>query len=393
MKADLGITDMEAGLILTVSALSVAFFSYPVSYLIDRWSRKKMIALMSIMWSIFSFTTGLARNIAALVVSRSLVGTSSSAYGTGGMVWITAAYPPEKHGLVLGIFNVAIPVGMTVGVVVGGLLSVQYGWRTPFLVFAPLGMIFGIATLFLKDYKTVKHGGESKENSFFRSIGYLLKIRTLRWYYAGYGFMLLMSLSSAWGSALMIRQVGCKEDVAGYFLGAGVIFAVAGSLFGGRIGDTWGRRNQRSRLLIPAVVYGAGAVIQIVATLALMSAPQGSGLLTIGFITNAVLSAFGTFIYYIGLPPLAAVSQEVVTPDRKGASWGLAVLCMYLIGGAWSPLIVGGISDAMGGGAWGLATGILVTSIGGFIAAFCFYMGSRYYVSDAQKVKGMVIEN
>ena len=66
MKVELGLSDAEAGFVLTVLTLSVALFAYPVSYFIDRWSRKKMLTLMAIFWSIFTFTTGLSKNSAGV---------------------------------------------------------------------------------------------------------------------------------------------------------------------------------------------------------------------------------------------------------------------------------------------------------------------------------------
>ena len=392
MKVDLGLSDSEVGFVQTVQALSVALFAYPVSYLIDRWSRKKMVALMAIFWSIFTFTTGLSKNYAGVLSSRMFVGAGEAAYSTGGTVMITAAYPTEKRGRMLGIFNAAIPIGVTLGVVAGGVLSANYGWRTPFFVFAPIGIVFGLVALFLKDYKTVKQSNIAPGIGFFGSIGYLLKVRTLPWYYLGRGLMTLMTMATVWLPALMMRQAGIKEDIASYFLGGSVAFAVVGSLVGGRVGDTWVKKNPRSRLMLPVIIYFSCSLLQVAAVLMLMSTAQGSGVFTAGFIAFAVMGAVGSFLYYAGLPTLTVASQEVVTPDRRGIAWGAAILCMYLLGGAWSPLMVGGISDAMGGNAPGLAAGYMIVSAGGVLAAFCYYMSSRYFVQDSEKVKDIVIE-
>jgi MFS family permease len=393
MKVELGLSDAEAGFVLTVLTLSVALFAYPVSYFIDRWSRKKMLALMAIFWSIFTFTTGLSRNYAGVLFSRMFVGAGESAYSAGGTVMITAAYPPERRSRMLGIFNAAIPVGVTLGIVVGGVLSANFGWRTPFFIFAPIGIVFGLAALFLKDYKTVKQSKIAPGIGFFGSVGYLLKVKTLPWYYVGQGLMTLMSMGTAWIPALMMRQAGIKEDVASYVMGASVVFAVVGALVGGRVGDMWVKKSRRSRLILPAVLYFGCAVFQVAAVLMLMSTVQGSGVFTLGFLGFAIMGAVGTFLYYMGLPTLNAATQEVVTPDRKGIAFGAAILSMYLLGGAWSPLMVGGISDAVGGNARGLATGYMIISAGGILAAFCYYMSSRYFVQDYEKVKHMVIED
>ena len=391
MKVDLGLSDAQAGSVLAVFTLGIAVMSYPVSYLIDRWSRKKMIALMAVLWSIFTATTGFAKNFTGVLVSRLLVGASEAGYTTGGIVMITAAYPPEKHSRMLGIFNVAIPLGQIAGVVIGGVLSANYGWRTPLFIFAPIGIVFGLLALLLKDYKTVKQSDITPGNEFLRSIGYLLKIRTLRWYYAGWGLMTLMSLTSTWAPPLIMRQTGCKEDVVSYLMGVVVAFSIIGALVGGRVGDILVKKSPRSRLILPAIICIASPLISVAAILALMSTAQGSGLAMVGFILYAIGITANAVIYMVGLPTLTAANQEVVSPDRKGTSWGLAVFSMFLIGG-WSPLIVGGISDALGGDVWGVASGIMIVGMSGLAAAFCYYMSSRYFVQDSEKVKNMVIE-
>ena len=74
MKIDLGLSDAQCGLASTVLIFGMAFFYFPIAYLIDRWSRRKAIALMAILWSAATFATGLARNFAAVLIPRFFVG-------------------------------------------------------------------------------------------------------------------------------------------------------------------------------------------------------------------------------------------------------------------------------------------------------------------------------
>jgi len=41
MKADLGLTDAQAGLLQSVFFLSMALLAFPISFFVDRWSRRK----------------------------------------------------------------------------------------------------------------------------------------------------------------------------------------------------------------------------------------------------------------------------------------------------------------------------------------------------------------
>ena len=123
MKVELGLSDTALGVFQTVFVLSMAVLSFPVSYLVDRWSRRKSISLMALIWSAFTFVTGLATNFWGVLAPRTLVGVGEAAFAPGGVAMITAAYPPKKRGRVAGVFVLAMPLGMALGTLLGGYLS------------------------------------------------------------------------------------------------------------------------------------------------------------------------------------------------------------------------------------------------------------------------------
>lgn len=383
MKLDLGLSDSDMGLAVTVFTLSVAIFSIPILYVVDRWSRKKMLFLMAVAWSIFTYVTGLARNFMGVLLPRMFVGVGEAGFSGGGTAMITAAYPREKHGAMLGIFNIGITIGSALGMIIGGIISVQLGWRYAFLIFAIPGIMLGICALFLKDYKTVSDSGTGQGlKSFFLSILSLLKIPTLRWFFAGYGLLLLMSQAQMyWTVPLVMREFKIKEDAAGLILSIGIPLAVVGALLGGWFSDFLLKKNRKSRMLLPAWTALVSTIFLAGAFPLLHSS---------WMIAGALATVYG-FVYYVGMPALGAVSQEVVPPAHKGLSWGMTIFCMYFLGGAWSPWAVGGISDAIGGGAPGLTVALLISCTGGLASAFCFFMGSRTYIADADEVKDAVL--
>ena len=97
-------------------------------------------------------------------------------------------------------------------------------------------------------------------------------------------------------------------------------------------------------------------------------------------------------ILIIGIPAVNSISQDVVSPGLKGISWGLAGVITMICGAAWSPSAVGIISDALGGGASGLKAALMMMSLLGVIACFCFWRGSKHYTKDMEKVQGFTLE-
>lgn len=374
MKVELGLTDAQCGLLQTIFILGVAFFTFPFSYLMDRWNRKKPMAIMAILWSIFTYFTGLANSFISLVIPRALVGVGEAGFSSGGTAMISGTYPKEKRGRVLGIFSVAVPLGAVIGTVLGGVISARFGWRMPFFFFAIPGIILGIMALFMKDYK-VEESAASKDASrnIWSAFVTLLKIPTLRWFFVGIGLTTIMiNTFLSWMPALIMRVLNVNESTAGLIVGGMGIMALIGAPLGGWLTDLWHQHNPRGRVYMPAIAIASAAVVLILAILTKFG-PLGIALGMLYGILNVM-----------AVPAFGAISQDVVPAAHKGFSFGLVVFFQYMLGGAWGPWLVGIVSDALGGGASGLSTAIIMATAFGVLGAGLIFMASRSYVADAE---------
>jgi predicted MFS family arabinose efflux permease len=205
----------------------------------------------------------------------------------------------------------------------------------------------------------------------------LLRVPTLRWLYVGWALKYLMNYSlQTWLAAYLMRSQGVAEDHAGMLMGAIGLMTIAGAFAGGVLADKWQETSPRARMLLN------GASDLLAAACAI-----GALLLNVDGVGYLLMCAWGA-MSILGLPALSAVTQDVVNPAYKGISYGLGVFLSYLLGGAWGPVAVGAMSDALGGGADGLRTGLIVVCLVGFAAAFANWLGSRTYRADVEKVGG-----
>src|SRR5512145_650409 len=381
MKIDLGLTDAQCGLASTVLIIGMAFFSFPVSYLVDRWSRRKAIGLMALLWSAATFITGLAKNFAGVLIPRFFVGLGEAGFVPGGTAMISASYPKERRGWAMGIFHIAIPLGAAAGVILGGIISVKYGWRTPFLFFAVPGVILGILAFFMKDYKTAEQPDAAGGiKGFFIALVDVLKLPTMRWFYPGLGIAVFMTSSFlVWLPSLMMRMLHITEATAGMITGGIGLTAILGAPLGGFLADFWQKKNPRGRMYIMVVAYSFGGLMLILAVLTNFS--------TLGI---ALAALFG-IASAMAMPAMAAISQDVVPVAHKGLSMGLAIFAQYMLGGAWGPSVVGFVSDWLGGGAEGLGTAVMLCGLFGVAAGILFFIASLTYAEDLQKVKDEAI--
>lgn len=376
MKIDLGLSDAQCGLASTVLIFGMAFFSFPVSYLIDRWSRRKAIGIMAILWSLFTFATGLAKNFAGVVIPRAFVGLGEAGFVPGGTAMISASYSRETRGRAMGIFHIAIPLGAAAGVILGGYICSRMDWRTPFFLFALPGVMLGIMAFFMQDYKTVPVAGSTGGiGRFYAAFMSVLKLPTMRWYYLGLGVSVFMTASVLiWLPSLMMRVLVISEAKAGVIAGGIGLAAIIGAPLGGILADVWQRRNPRGRMYVPALAYLIGGSLLVGVVLTRFS-PLGIFLAVLYGICAAM-----------AMPAIAAISQDVVPVAHKGLSMGLAIFAQYMFGGAWGPYVVGIVSDGLGGGAEGLSAAVMLCGAFGLAAGTLFLLSARTYPQDVEKV-------
>jgi len=155
LKAEWGITDTQVALLSSAVHVSICLFSFPISILVDRWSRKYSIGIMAALWSVAIAACAFTRSFGQLVMTRTAIGIGEAGYAPGGTAMISAIFPKEKRSQVLGFWNAAIPLGSMLGVVVGGFIAERYGWRHAFGVVALPGFLVALLFFGVKDYKTV----------------------------------------------------------------------------------------------------------------------------------------------------------------------------------------------------------------------------------------------
>ena len=139
--SSLHISDLQYGL-LGSGFIVVYMATAPVfGALGDTRSRPRLIALGVTIWSVATALGGLAWNFASLLAARAMVGVGEAAYGTISPSLLADYFKKEFRGRVFGVFFLAIPVGFGLGLAIGGLMDVHFGWRSAFFVAGIPGLV------------------------------------------------------------------------------------------------------------------------------------------------------------------------------------------------------------------------------------------------------------
>jgi len=128
------------GWVPTSYILAAAVFLVPFGRLADIHGRKRVFAWGMWIFTASSLLCAFSSSSAVLITLRAIQGFGSAMIFGTGMAILTSVYPAAERGRVLGINVAAVYLGLSLGPVLGGFLTHQFGWRSIFLVNVPIGL-------------------------------------------------------------------------------------------------------------------------------------------------------------------------------------------------------------------------------------------------------------
>ncbi|MEO0225888.1 MAG: MFS transporter [candidate division WOR-3 bacterium] len=138
---ELSLSAISLSWIATVYLLSAAVFLIPVGRIADIAGRKKIFLYGTGIYTLASFLLALSKSILTLILFRILQGIGSTMLFATSIAILSSVFPPEERGRVLGINVASVYSGLSLGPLLGGLLTQNLGWRSIFWINIPLGLL------------------------------------------------------------------------------------------------------------------------------------------------------------------------------------------------------------------------------------------------------------
>ncbi len=194
---ELSLDAVTLGWIATAYLLSSAALLVPFGRIADLYGRKRIFGWGIGIFTLSSLLCGLANSATMLIVWRVLQGVGGAMLAGTSVALLTTVFPANERGKGLGIIVAAAYLGLSLGPVLGGVLTEHLGWRSIFFAGALLGLlVLGVALWKLKGEWT---GARGQRFDFAGSVIYVLGLVALV-----YGFTLLPAMS---GAALIIGGI------------------------------------------------------------------------------------------------------------------------------------------------------------------------------------------
>jgi MFS family permease len=381
IEKDWGITHTQSGMLVSAVYWAIVLLTFPVSILIDRWSRSKTIGIMAIIWSLATALCALTGNFVQLFMARLMIGIGEAGYAPGGSAMIAGLYPLDRRSRMMGLWNASIPLGSAIGVLLGGIIALRLGWKHAFGIVAIPGLIVAVLFLFVKDYKTV-------DLSFVDNMNNKVKMKVKDVYrefitkpsliYSYFGIAAIIFVTTSlltWLSTYFQIERGLPQDKAGTMASSVMVLAIIGAPLGGYLTDIWRKSLPRARLLFPTVSSLLSAVLLFTALYVFKGTLQYVNLLIFGILIMSFI------------PGAAAVTQDVIHPGLRAMSYAVAVVVQNLLGASTAPIVIGKIYDLTN-----IKTALALLPFVLIVGALLFYLGSRHYDRDMEKVADIKLE-
>ena len=150
MIADLGFSDVQFSML---SGIAFAFIYSTLGLPIARWAdggvRKNVIALAVAVWSAMTALCGLAQNFWQMFMLRAGVGVGEAGGSPPSHSIISDIFPANQRATALSIYSLGVYGGSLIGLVAGGFVVSEFGWRITFVVFGLPGVLLAVLVKYL----------------------------------------------------------------------------------------------------------------------------------------------------------------------------------------------------------------------------------------------------
>jgi MFS family permease len=370
IQDDLHLTDVQIGWINTTLSWTLAAMTVVAGFLGDRLSRKWIITLSLIAWSLMTICMGFIGGFAGALFFRSIAtGVGESFYAPSAYALI-AVHHKETRSVALSIHQAALYVGLMVsGLAVAWMLGFLGTWRNVFIAFGAAGCALGIIFIW-----ALRDGTNSCTNRRTQLSTSNFRLSTsLRAYFcnpsalcATAGFVAIVFVNNAylfWAPKFAAEKfaIGVGEAGKGVMLWHH-LFAFAAILAGGIVTDHFVKKMPRFRLGFQSVALLCGA----------------PALLWIGLATSfasllVAASAYGVFRGFFEVNTHASLF-DVVAPDHRSTAVGLLNMIAFFFGGL-SGVAMGALSQRWGVRGFEIGFGIMAAAyaLGAALMAFSFF--------------------
>ncbi|HTP20143.1 MAG TPA: DHA2 family efflux MFS transporter permease subunit [Solirubrobacteraceae bacterium] len=126
----------------TLNAYGIAFAAgiITAAALGDRFGRRRVFTIGLALFTVASVACALAPNLSELILARTVQGLGGAIVLPLSLTILTAAFPVERRGMIVGIYGGLAGLAVAMGPIVGGAIAQSIDWHWIFWINVPIGV-------------------------------------------------------------------------------------------------------------------------------------------------------------------------------------------------------------------------------------------------------------
>ena len=347
LRRDLNISDTQVSLLQGLSfVIFYTFFGILIGRLVDIYSRRTIIVIGMVLWSLFTTGCGIAATFPQMLLLRMGVGVGEAALSPAAYSLVADYVPARRLSTAISVYSAGIYIGSGLSSVLGGLVRSYaatrgisrlpligqiHPWQILFFAVGVPGVL--LAPLLFTIREPLTRGGSVRP---VVPIGQVFSYifangKTFLLHNIGFGLLSLTSYASgAWVPEFYVRTYHWNIRTVGFVYG--FIVMVCGSLGiigAGRLADHLRARGRANSNIFVGLWI---AIVWIPIHFLMLLAPSG-GWATVWLVPAAILAAapFGV---------AASAIQQMMPANMRGQASAVYLFILNLIGLGIGPTAV-----------------------------------------------------
>ncbi len=340
VRADLHLTGVEMGWLLSAFSLAYGFSQIPLIALLARSGTRTALGSGLTLWSLAQLLTGFVPGFPSFLALRVLLGIGESPFYPAGVQTVREWFPPSFRARATAVMSSSQTIGLAIAPPVLTLLLLHSGWRHMFILLGIAGLVLSLAWFALYRARAeTSHREPARDSTQTPETSWtdLLRRRTVWGMMLGFGGINYTNwLYTAWvpGYLQIARHLSLART--GWIAAIPFLFGAAGMLTSGLVTDALVTRRRLSLNTIHRACLVAGMVLSAASTLIVARSAS----------TAVAVAGFSMALFFIHFAGTSGwgYAQSIGAPHHVASLSALQNFAGFTIASA-APILTGWLLD------------------------------------------------